>query len=597
MSDLADHAIRLAEEVGRPVFPVRVEPDPSMPGRTVKKPLVKSWQNGGSGSNPEFIERLFNDARTATHAGIVTGGGLLVIDLDGPPGTAWWREHADILPATRLQRTQRDGGLHLYYAVARDCGLRNSASKIADGVDIRCDGGFVVDWSLQFPPEVTDITEAPAELVELLRHAGAAKPAAHTAITSSTAIGEGKRNDYLSREAYRFRKQGLPPDDMLPALQALNIARCNPPLDDAEIRSIAEGKRAVAPQEPAAMPAHALEWYSTLNTIAMPVQLVSKLLVAGTLIVVYGESNSGKTFLVLDLALAIAAGRPWRGLRTRGGLVIYVAGEGAASVRIRVLAYRLRNPQPSELPFAILPVAVNFLDSASIDAAIALIRDAETTCGQKAALIVVDTFARSLPGGDENSAQDVGAGVAAADRIRTDTGTAVLFVHHAGKDPAKGARGSSALRAAVDTEILVEGLEGQRVASIVKQRDLEVGARFAFHLKPLEVGTDPDDGTPVTSCTVEHVDDIPAATSAMREFRGKAQRQFLAALRARAETAPERIWSLAELRAVARELGQAKNTARSVVDAITASEYMRPTIGGYFFTDGQPGTKGRNGTK
>src|SRR5690606_40148397 len=145
----------------------------------------------------------------------VTGGGLLVIDLDGPEGTAWWQAHQDLMPMTRTQRTQRTGGLHLYYRVPPDCGLRNSASKIAPGVDIRCDGGFVVDWSMTFPPEVEDVADAPAELiVELLRKP--ADKAANLPVSGAGHVQSGGRNDFLSREAFRLRKHGSSPEQILP---------------------------------------------------------------------------------------------------------------------------------------------------------------------------------------------------------------------------------------------------------------------------------------------------------------------------------------------------------------------------------------------
>jgi len=338
---------------------------------------------------------------------------------------------------------------------------------------------------------------------------------------------------------------------------------------------------------PASVSLFALLWYATLDDSKPPEQIVKGLLLAASLFVVYGESNSGKTFWVLDIALAVAAGTPWRGRRTRGGLVIYVAGEGAASVRARVRAYRLTHTEVQSLPFAIVSQAVDFL---SFDAAyqlISTIKAAERECGQKAVLVIVDTFARAVAGGDENSAQDVGAAVAAADRIRTETGAAVGFVHHSGKDPTKGARGSSALRAATDTEILVEGLSGQRSVTVTKQRDLESGQCMPFDLVPVEIGTDPDDGSPVTSCVIRHLEAEAAPPAVMRELRGKAQRQFVAALRARTESEPERIWSLFDLRHVGKELGLIKTTAYSVVDALTSSPYMLATVGGYKFMDGR----------
>jgi hypothetical protein len=113
-------------------------------------------------------------------------------------------------------------------------------------------------------------------------------------------------------------------------------------------------------------------------------------------------------------------------------------------------------------------------------------------------LVVIDTFARALMGGDENSAQDVGAfntGIAA---LIEHTGACVAIIHHSGKDKSKGARGSSALQGAIDTEIEVDS--GQVISR--KQRDEELLPPFGFRLRPVLVGVDPD-GDELTSCVVE----------------------------------------------------------------------------------------------
>jgi AAA domain len=334
------------------------------------------------------------------------------------------------------------------------------------------------------------------------------------------------------------------------------------------------------------IPPLALLWFATLTDAKPPAQLVKNLLLVASLFVVYGESNSGKTFWVLDLGLGVAAGR-WRGRRAQKGLVIYVAGEGAASVRARVAAYRLVNPDIQDLPFAIVPFAVDFLNSESIAYLIDTIRAAETECGEKAALIIIDTFARAIPGGNENDAKDVGLAVAGADRIRTEIGCCVGFVHHCGKDPSKGARGSSALRAATDTEILIEGQGGPRTATVTKQRDLVGGGAMPFDLLPVTIGIDPDSNEDITSCTVKHVQEDERPTGHTVEFRGKQQRQFVAAMRARTKDDAERIWTLGQLREIGRELGMPKGTARSVVDVLTSTPYMQTTAFGYRFTDGR----------
>jgi hypothetical protein len=329
-----------------------------------------------------------------------------------------------------------------------------------------------------------------------------------------------------------------------------------------------------------------LQWYAALHTFKPVPQLVKGLLAEGSLCVLFGESNSGKSFLILDVALAVAAGQLWCGQRTQRGLVVYVAGEGAASVRTRVAAYRRTHPElTSGLPFAIIPLAVDFRDATAVAALIATVRAAEAESGEKVALIVVDTFARCFPGGNENDAQDVGEVVAAADHIRAETGAALAFVHHAGKDPSKGARGSSALRAAADTELLVEGTSGTRTLTVTKQRDLEPAPPMGFDLETVELGTD-EDGEPVTSCVVRYTDATPA-TKASSYALSKRQHQFVDAMRVRCEGKPEAMWSLTDLRRIGREVGLSKDTARSVVDRLVASPYFKTCAFGYQFSDGR----------
>jgi hypothetical protein len=119
------------------------------------------------------------------------------------------------------------------------------------------------------------------------------------------------------------------------------------------------------------------------------------------------------------------------------------------------------------------------------------------------------------------------------------------------------------------------------------RRDLETGEAMPFELESVQIGTDADDGQPITSCVVKHLDAEAQPAGATLALRGKAQRQFLAAMRARSETEPDRIWGLSDLRQVGREAGMTKGTARSVVDTITASPYVRSCVGGYRFTDGR----------
>ena len=224
--------------------------------------------------------------------------------------------------------------------------------------------------------------------------------------------------------------------------------------------------------------------------------LVQGWLGAGSFSVIYGPSNTGKTFVAVDLAAHVASGRPWRGCRIKPGPVVYVAAEGGWGIRNRIAAIREAKPELGNNPeFYLLPTHLDLHEPGD---AMALVEAMPT---DRPAMLVIDTLARSMGAGDENSARDMAQFVSNIDKLRERTGAHVLVVHHSGKNAEAGARGSSALRAAVDTEIAVT--EGQ--ISCAKQRDMENSGRVFFALESVDLGTDTD-GDPVTSAIVVPTD-------------------------------------------------------------------------------------------
>lgn len=248
-----------------------------------------------------------------------------------------------------------------------------------------------------------------------------------------------------------------------------------------------------------------------------PDELVEGVFTAGAGSVIYGDSNSGKTFFAIDMACAIARGAKWMGRNTEQGLVVYVAAESPASVRARLQAYQ--SEHGCKVPnFAIVQHPVNLYDTdADTESLIFAIKELERRTGTKAALIVGDTLARLSAGSNENSGEDVGIVVKHFDHIRAQTGAHFTLIHHSGKDAAKGARGHSSLRAAVDCEIEVTDTPTGRCAEITKQRDLATkGERIGFTLKPVTLGLTKW-GKPATSCIVEP-NEAPAKVSKGKRF-------------------------------------------------------------------------------
>jgi hypothetical protein len=123
-------------------------------------------------------------------------------------------------------------------------------------------------------------------------------------------------------------------------------------------------------------------------------------------------------------------------------------------------------------------------------------------------VIVVDTYAQVMPGGDENGGVDGGKVVKHCQLLHKLTGALVILVHHVGKDLSKGARGWSGLRAAADVEITVERAQDHRAATVTKQKDGEEGQEFGFKLNTVSIGED-EEGEDITSCVVEHTAALP----------------------------------------------------------------------------------------
>ena len=92
--------------------------------------------------------------------------------------------------------------------------------------------------------------------------------------------------------------------------------------------------------------------FGDLNATSNKQWLVRELLGDGDASAVYGKPGDGKSVLVEDMALHIAAGRDWHGKQVRQGGVLYIALERKKLVERRAIAFR-ETYDLSNLPFAI----------------------------------------------------------------------------------------------------------------------------------------------------------------------------------------------------------------------------------------------------
>lgn len=235
----------------------------------------------------------------------------------------------------------------------------------------------------------------------------------------------------------------------------------------------------------------------------------------------YGPSQSGKSFLAIDLGAAIAGGNTWFDCRVEAAPVVYCALEGEGGLKLRVAAWEAFNGRA--LPRGLYMVLQEFRltepeDLADLAAVV-----------PPGSVVILDTLNRAAPTADENSSKDMGEILSAAKKLQSMTKGLVLLVHHTGKDANKGLRGHSSLFAALDAAIEVSRNGDRREWKMAKSKDGQDGDARSFKLEIETLGTD-EFGDPITSCVV-------APNHATRDVRsaklpqGGNQRLVLEALR------------------------------------------------------------------
>ena len=214
----------------------------------------------------------------------------------------------------------------------------------------------------------------------------------------------------------------------------------------------------------------------------------------------YGEPNGGKSFLALDWALCVATGKPWLDtFEVKQGPVIYMAGEGGASLQLRVEAWMKYHKIP-EIPGAYFQLRPLPLRDEEIIEEIQteLAEFAEEQVGAADAelqprLVVVDTLSQFMMGGDENG-PDMALFVANCRRLSHDNKTAILIVHHTNKGGA-AERGHTSLRGNVDVMFRCSPVYQDHLLVGIdlmndKQRDNPRAASEHLKIKVVDLGID-----------------------------------------------------------------------------------------------------------
>jgi hypothetical protein len=223
-----------------------------------------------------------------------------------------------------------------------------------------------------------------------------------------------------------------------------------------------------------------------------PAWVIDGLVETETLGLLFGEPGCGKSFLAVDMALCVATGVPFHEKPVKQGVVFYIAGEGFNGLTRRFRAWaQYRNVDIDGAAFFVSKKAAQFLDAASAAAVTQAVQTLATEHGIPA-MIFIDTIARNFGAGDENSTSEMGKFIAAIDALKAEfPSCSVFLVHHTGHSDKQRARGSIALKGALDTEYRLDKSEGTMTLSNTKMKDGEPPAAIAFNLESIDL----DDGS------------------------------------------------------------------------------------------------------
>ena len=199
--------------------------------------------------------------------------------------------------------------------------------------------------------------------------------------------------------------------------------------------------------------------------------LVEHLWGAGAVGIVGGEPKCCKSFLALDMALAVASGRPCLRRFAVGepGPVLLFAAEDALHIvreRLEGIAAAARIGLP-ELPLHVITAPGLRLD---LDADRRALR--QTVAQLRPRLLVLDPFVR-LHRKNENAVDEVAPMLAYLRQLQREHETSVLLVHHARKGgharPGQALRGSSELHAWGDSNLYLRR-NGERITMTIEHR-------------------------------------------------------------------------------------------------------------------------------
>ena len=440
-----------------------------------KRPIFDNWPEVGT-SDVATVTRWWQQNPQA-NVGILTGpkSKLFVLDVDPKNGGD---ESFEALaykfgtPETWRQITGRhNGGFHLFF---RYPNFRvGNAAGIWPGIDIRGEGGQVVappsihpdtgqryEWDGLEEIKWSELHDAPDWILDALQ----AKSTGHKpgeALAIADKVKKGVQHMTLVSLGGALRRMGLDETEIFPVLMQVNLKRCEEPGPEANIRQIAHSMMRYTPSDKELWNTAATIWrerakiehqnerrkaeilQDPLNASSMngrevfnlpqcdPTMVIENTLCYGYTLLA-GRPKGGKSWLALQIAIAVANGAPLRGAQTRHinpGRVEVLALEDTPR-RTSNRMHRILQDQGSVLlenmDFSYNSKPMDRGGLESLDARLA---------ERRPTLVIIDTLRAFVNGGPAGN-DVVGQEYSCADKIHKlaeKHQTAILALHHTNK--------------------------------------------------------------------------------------------------------------------------------------------------------------------
>ena len=410
------------------------------------------------------------------------------------------RSQDESIPDTYTVRTGRASGGRQFYFEADGHGIRNTKTLKLLGfdIDVKGAGGYVVAAGSLHPSGATyqverdvDPVPFPTWLVELLNEQpGGATSTSWTDPDLDQLVEHGipagqDQDDVLRDVVWKLRGQYLARSAawaVWDAIVARTVLTKPEPWTGRDFARHWEGADKKIPPPPTVIgdgtsptgdqpraPRAALTGRvfsrGQLAQLPEPEPLIGGTIDQRTVAVVAGPPGSLKSFTLLSWACSIATGTKWLSRPIdHPGRVLLIAAEGAYGIHHRIEAWEDKHcPVPDEA-LTVVAGPINLLNHQEVTELCA-VADGHT-------FVAVDTLARCMVGGDENSARDMGQAVDSLYRIRDATaGGCVAAAHHTPQSAGHRPRGSTALLGGVDTCYMAEGGPQQMTLNRVKRKD------------------------------------------------------------------------------------------------------------------------------